>query len=110
MKSKTPKPPTSTKLRAFTLPTQDDWYPCFPRNTVQINVYERHTPKEVRGGEPLYAFQVTVWGADDTGMERHTYVPKAKLDETRTAILREVDDFPNPLNRDWLKARGFVGA
>ncbi len=98
--------PSIIELRCFRLPTQDNWYPNFERNTVLVRVSEWINASK----DSKYMFRVSVWGADDDGMERDTFVSKKERVEFREALLKEVDNFPNPLNKDWLKSKGFVRA
>jgi hypothetical protein len=74
------------------LPTTDDWYPNFERNTVECSLLK------LRDG----MFRVCIWGADDTGMERDF---ESQMDAK--AMFKAL---PNPVTRDWLKAQGFVPA
>ena len=55
-----------------------------------------------------YVLRISVWGADDLGMERETTCSREALAATEAELLRFVQhELPNPLNRDWLRARGF---
>jgi hypothetical protein len=98
--------PYIIKHAEFYLPTQDDWYPNFIRNTVRVRVYEtlsvRHTVLH-------YSARISVWGSDDLGMEKDfelSLVPSCRLKEIQE-IVKEANNLPNPLNRDWLSAHGF---
>lgn len=42
-------------------PTNDDWHPCYPENTVELKYIGKLSDGR---------FRVAVWGADDTGYER----------------------------------------
>lgn len=91
-------------LLDFYLPTTDDWYPNYVRNTVRVRVTRlpRHNQ----------TIRVSVWGADDDGMERDETLPEdRKLCEKRVKeITAFAKSMPNPLTKSWLKANGFVRA
>lgn len=97
------------KHAEFFLPTQDNWYPNFLRDTVRVRVYETLS---VRHLVCKYWARICVWGADDTGMEKDFEL--SFDEETRKAqikeILKEANNLPNPLNKDWLSGHGFVYA
>lgn len=103
----TKKKPAIICHRKFSLPTQDDWYPNRIRNTVEISVYEYTIPDKHNN----LTIRVCVWGDDDFGLEKDMFFPNSnEKEKALKEILREVDDFPNPLNQDWLRDRGFYNA
>lgn len=98
--------PYIKKHADFFLPTQDDWHPNFLRNTVRIRVYESLF---VRKSVLCYWARICVWGNDDCGMEKDFELSeneKIRLKEIKQ-ILKEANDLPNPLNKDWLLTHGF---
>lgn len=90
----------------FYLPTQDDWSPNFIRNTVRVSVYEADA---IWDGKPGTHARISVWGADDRGMEKDFALKgdKAVRQKQMGEIIKEAQSFPNPLNKDWLLAHGF---
>lgn len=84
-------------LRTKRLPTTDDWHPNGPRNTVECCVYRDDARTTVPRRGPV--FRVTVWGADDTGME-------AGFSSEKDAYLM-YDSLPNPITMEWLRQKGF---
>lgn len=75
-------------------PTTDDWYPCFPRNTVLVRV------TSLRDG----MVRCSVWGADDFGLERD--LPEQDLAKQVNFAL----NLPNPVTIEWLRGQGFWSA
>lgn len=98
------KPPVVLICETY-VPTLDDWHPNFPRNTVRVRLTERPHPA---GHGPT--FRISVWGADDEGMEKEIRCAAASaVAGTRDGLRKLVEHgLPNPLNRDWLEAHGFV--
>lgn len=82
-------------------PTQDDWCPNFPNNTVVVSLL---TNMKFDG---KVWHRVSVWGNDDCGMEREFYT-KAARDEARR-VYEEVIALPY-VNMRTLKTMGFVSA
>ena len=98
--------PYIIKHAEFYLPTQDDWYPNFLRNTVHVRVYETLS---VWHHLPQYSARIAIWGADDLGMEKGfelSLIPPRRMREIKE-IVNEANNLPNPLNRDWLLSHGF---
>ena len=91
--------------REFHYPTSDDWYPNFPRNCVRVSVMEWKGKKE-----DFITFRVAVWGEDDFGMEYDLFIIPSEKEMVLNRILKEVDNFPNPLTKLYLKERGFTNA
>jgi len=58
-------------------------------------------------GSAKVFIRISVWGADDSGMEKDFNVPLAAKEETLRQVLRLADNLPNPLTREWLLAQGF---
>lgn len=52
--------------------TTDNWYPNFPDSNVELCL---HIPDSemLKRADGCYHFRVSVWGADDMGMERDFY-------------------------------------
>jgi len=92
-----------TPHRDFFYPTIDDWYPNFPRDTVQIRVHDQTT------GDNVF-IRISVWGYDDCGMEKDFYVSLAEKDATLKQVIKLADNLPNPITKAWLKSQGFVRA
>ena len=99
------------------LPTTDDWHPNYSRDTVLCQLHGdgvaqrvgRHTPKAIKdafdkatatGQYPSY--RITVWGNDDTGMEKH-FLSRTEAERMHRAL-------PNPLTMEWLREKGFINA
>lgn len=101
-KKKSNKPYLITH-RQFSLPTKDNWYPNCIRDTVKILVTEYAKSRK----ENFTDVRIVIRGGDDYGMEKDYFFPTSSKDEDIKALLKEVDDYPNPLNKDWLLARGF---
>lgn len=99
-----------TPLLEFILPVNDDWYPNLPRNTVRIRVYdgERYEKEQLKCWG-----RISIWGGDDFGMEKDfdfsNLTPTDKEKKIKEMIM-EARSFPNPLNKDWLRAKGYVNA
>lgn len=95
----------------FFLPTQDDWYPNHARNTVRIRVHEIFMNSS-KTKKSFWWGRISIWGADDTGMEKDFDLSNNEQDrqEQITLILKEAHSLPNPLNKDWLRGHGFVNA
>lgn len=55
----------------------------------------------------LVFFKVSVWGNDDTGMDIDFVAPAKEKEYWSELLLKEVNKFPNPLNKDWLLKNGF---
>jgi hypothetical protein len=72
--------------------TSDDWYPCFPDKTVRVRVTRLSTG----------SWRVSVWGADDDGMEIDVSLQARALDIFET--------LPRVITKKDLTARGFVRA
>lgn len=64
-------------------------------------VHAKYYPAE------LVMFKVSVWGNDDTGMDIEFLAPAKEKEYWSELLLKEVDRFPNPLNKDWLIKNGF---
>ena len=63
----------------------------------------------VRKSVLCYWARICVWGNDDCGMEKDFELSeneKIRLKEIKQ-ILKEANDLPNPLNKDWLLTHGF---
>lgn len=105
------------RLEEFYLPTQDNWYPNFERNTVRVSVVFL-APRQIKSlrsalkTSDVKEVRISVWGADDFGMERDEILPEDK--KLAAKRLKEIRQFarnmPNPLNQDWLEANKFVRA
>lgn len=74
------------------LPTSDDWYPSWPGDLVKVKLYEY---QDGTG-------RISVWGADDTGMERLF----DRAADARRCYVR----LPSVIDRDGLTLLGFVWA
>ena len=98
-----------TKYVEFYRATQDDWCPNFSCNTVRVRVYQL---RSVWNTNDHWFARVCVWGAGDTGMEKDTSLAECKVKRQKQMadILRETNNLPNPLNRDWLSANGYTNA
>jgi hypothetical protein len=94
-----------TPHRDFFYPTSDDWYPNYPRDTVRVRVHDQTTP----GAETVF-IRISVWGADDVGMERDHYVPVSEKEGKLREVVKLADNLPNPLTKSWLRDQGFVPA
>lgn len=90
------------RLMQFYVQTEDDWYPNWENNIVLVTLSILPTQSRT--------IRISVWGADDTGMERDEELPEnnydrlARIDWLKAYVLA----FPNPLNRDWLESNGFI--
>ena len=96
------------------LQTPEDWAPSFPEPRFlapeQWKTKFPHGAPRNRGGYLWARFsqlvdglwRVSIWGADDTGME--------KDHKDRMEALDCYKRLPNPIMREQLKARGFVNA
>ena len=108
---KNKKPIIDPVIKRFYLPTQDNWAPNYPRNTVMITFYYLDKTNAAcalkKWAEDLVWFKVTVWGADDTGMDIEFAALYKEKEFWKEQILKELDRFPNPLNKDWLLNNGF---
>lgn len=93
-------------LTEFYLPTLDDWYPCFEGYTVRVAV----VVVRERGG--MAAVRTSVWGADDTGMEREEALPEGAEARARSikAAVDAAQSIPSPVAKEWLSEHGFVRA
>lgn len=74
------------------VPTSDDWYPNWPGETVKVMVY----------AESDGTGRVSVWGADDCGMERRF--------EDAEAARRCRQELPVVISKAALRDLRFVGA
>lgn len=93
-----------TPHRDFFWPTSDDWYQNHARNTVQVRVSSQSTD-----GQGFV--RLSVWGADDFGMERDLHgATAAELQQHLATQLHTADHLPNPLTQEWLTQQGFVRA
>mgnify|MGYP000940993551 CR=1 FL=1 len=95
----------NTKHKQFYHPVSDDWYPNFPGNTVCVCVHEWR-----KKGDKHSTIRTCVWGEDDFGMEFDIDVMPDERYDVLERVFKEVDKFPNPLNKKYLKERGFVNA
>ena len=82
----------------FYWPTIDDWHPNWERDTVRVRV------TTLLDG----TLRISVWGADDDGMERDT--PSPSHEEVQRQIRWAKTQLPNPLTKRWLTEQGFVRA
>lgn len=85
-----------TKHLDFYWPTTDDWYPCWPRQTVRVQVSEIDA-----------MVRVSFWGADDFGLERDVPNPTPEMVEQQINWAKLL---PNPVTQQWLRDHGFVNA
>ena len=92
-----------TTHRDLYWPTSDEWYPNYQRNTVRVRIHDQTT------GDNVFV-RVSVWGADDCGMERDVYVVLHDKQRVIKELCALVDSLPNPLTKTWLRSQGFVNA
>lgn len=92
-----------TTHRKFFYPTIDDWYPNFPRDTVEITVHD-----QTKGDEVF--IRISVWGYDVCGMEKDFHVSLAEKLATLKQVIKLADNLPNPITKVWLKSQGFMSA
>ena len=101
--------------RDFMWPTSDDWHPNHERNTVRVRLSSQYVQGELAyrdsAGVAHEAFaRLSVWGADDTGMETDRYCSHVELFNALAELGRLAAQFPNPLTKAWLTQHGFVPA
>lgn len=87
----------------FFYPTSDDWYPNFPRNTVEVAVHVYYNVLDYNKG----MIRVVVRGADDTLMVKDTNLPVAEYENKLAEIRKWIQRLPNPLTKAWLLSDGF---
>ena len=104
------KRPTIITVAEKKVEAVEDWYPCFENHTVRVKLTEYVEPVDAARRATRPAFRLSVWGADDTGMERDARCDPKERDELRATLLAEWDQIPSPLSRSWLKEHGFVNA
>lgn len=88
------------------VPVQEDWYPSFTihyQGEIRLVRVTLHTSCLFQ--DPSF-IRVSIWGADDCGMEKD--YPPNKIDDARADWLMVVQK--KDLTRDWLKEHGFVNA
>jgi len=84
------------------LPTQDDWFPNHPRNTVKISLHEWQY------SDATFELAVSVSGADDFSLRKEFLkVNQCDVDLVLKCLKSEVENFPNPLNKDWLISKQY---
>jgi hypothetical protein len=76
----------------FRIRSTDDWYPCFPNNTVEVSLH-----KDGAG-----AYRIAIWGDDDYGMERD-FGSEEEMRSVAAAL-------PIPITKFWLQQNLFVQA
>jgi hypothetical protein len=81
----------------------EDWYPCFAENTVRVKLTEYV-------GYDRITFRLSVWGKDDTGMEKDVWCEDRHRDPQRELLWLEYRNMPLPITKGWLKKNGFVPA
>lgn len=82
------------RLRWLTPALGESWFPNFPDGRVRA---------KVGGPERDGKFRVSVWGDDDFGMEREGF-------DTEEEALRVFDSLPDVIEKQHLRALGFVNA
>jgi hypothetical protein len=96
---KRPKPKSKLECHLdIYWPTNDDWCPNYERDTVRVRV------TTLLDG----SLRVSVWGADDLGMERDIQNPSHETVQQQIKWVKT--QLPNPLSQAWLRAQGFVRA
>lgn len=76
--------------------TTDDWYPNFEGNIVAVSLLK------LNDIPPNNCWRVSIWGADDDGMEKDFL--------TRIEALDEFNLLPEVITKDYLIDRGFSRA
>ncbi len=89
------------------LKTSDWWSP----NLVGSDGQEDEVQVSIIGWSNHYkagqlAYRISVWGGDDTGLERDYLYEET----TPTDLFRLVLSFPESLTKSWLREQGFYGA
>lgn len=81
--------------------TREDWYPSFDGGKLQVSWHSDRTwHPELEKHGAVYAWRVTVWGADDHGMEL-----SFKSSKAAKKMFDKVSDF---VTKNQLKELGFV--
>ena len=84
----------------------DDWYPCYPGNQVVLTI----TARRHLGHEDAYYARMSVWGADDTGIEM---VYEAYTSPVMAYSIYErwkkyiFDRVPDGVDMEWFYEHGF---
>lgn len=87
----------------------DDWCPCYPENQVEMIICARRG----FGHKDTYHTRISVWGADDTGVELEY---EAYGDHTAAYAIYEhwkkyiFDRVPDNVDMEWFFERGFYPA
>lgn len=89
------------------LPTTDDWYPNYEKDTVKCSVFCIRGAVLKRGNRSLRArtkpiYKVCIWGKDDTGMEREF--------SSLSGAENMYNNLPNPITKSWLLENKFISA
>lgn len=85
------------------IPTIEDWHPSFDGPSLRVSVYSSEYEAHAR-------VLISVWGANDTGMEYWVACPLKSRESAVENAIALVKTFPRPLTRAWLEAQGFQRA
>ena len=89
------------KKRKRMITVSDDWYPCYNDNKVMLGLYIFE--------DDDYAVKMTVWGADDFGLELGYYnLSKQEAIDTFNSLLDLFNSVPENTNKTWFRDKGFV--
>jgi len=93
----------------FYLPTKDDCYPNFIRDTDRTHLFEYPVGHPGHKDPITVMFRIFVSGEDDTFLGNDFYFPRINLVQARKEMQQKLRDLPNPLNKDWLLSYGYHG-
>ncbi len=85
----------------------DDWYPCFDGNTIQVSLFLYYIPNY-----PDSFVRIMAWGKDDFGLEMDYECENydtlvSKFDEWKTYIYDKAVD---GINKEWFYNYGLYDA
>lgn len=85
------------------LKTDDDWFPNYPGDRALVTLSEAWHPRKPE----QYLLHLTVFGAKDFGLHRWVKADEYNFVAKRRKLLLDIEEFPRPLNINWLLKNKF---